>query len=176
METNKAEVLLRQFNETIENWILWLDDYTLEMLCQKPKPGSWSLGQVYVHITDDTKYFVEQMKASLASSVNWEKGKHENARVMFANNQFPDMMLDGPATDSSIAQPTDKAELLQRLRLIKEEVNSLYLSFDISGSTGKTEHPGLRFFSALEWLQFAEMHMRHHFKQKKRIDDALHEK
>ena len=27
---------------------------------------------------------------------------------------------------------------------------------------GKTKHPGLNYFTAKEWLQFAEMHLRHH--------------
>jgi hypothetical protein len=38
---------------------------------------------------------------------------------------------------------------------------------------GKTKHPGLNYFTAKEWLQFAGMHLRHHLKQKKRIDDFL---
>ena len=38
---------------------------------------------------------------------------------------------------------------------------------------GKTKHPGLGYFSAEEWLQFAEMHFRHHLRQKKRIDEFL---
>jgi hypothetical protein len=38
---------------------------------------------------------------------------------------------------------------------------------------GKTKHPGLGYFSAHEWLQFADMHFRHHLRQKKRIDDFL---
>jgi hypothetical protein len=36
---------------------------------------------------------------------------------------------------------------------------------------GKTKHPGSNYFTAKEWLQFAEIHLRHHLKQKKRIDD-----
>jgi hypothetical protein len=38
---------------------------------------------------------------------------------------------------------------------------------------GKTKHPGLHYFNADEWLQFADMHFRHHVKQKKKIDDFL---
>jgi hypothetical protein len=38
---------------------------------------------------------------------------------------------------------------------------------------GKTKHPGLGFFNANEWLQFAEMHLRHHLKQKERIEEFL---
>jgi hypothetical protein len=37
----------------------------------------------------------------------------------------------------------------------------------------ETQHPGLYHFSANEWYQFAEMHFRHHVRQKKRIDDYL---
>ena len=38
---------------------------------------------------------------------------------------------------------------------------------------GKAKHPGLNYLNASEWLQFADMHMRHHLRQKKRIDDFL---
>lgn len=54
-----GQTFLQQFNETIDKWIIALDQYTLEMLCQKPQAGSWSLGQVYVHIIDD-KLFAMQ--------------------------------------------------------------------------------------------------------------------
>jgi hypothetical protein len=52
----------------------------------------------------------------------------------------------------------------------------LCASHNLDNATGKTRHPGLLYFSALEWLRFAEMHMRHHFRQKKRIDEALFQK
>jgi hypothetical protein len=173
METNKAHAFLRQFNETIEKWIICLDDYTLEMLCQNPQTGSWSLGQVYVHIIDDTTYFIEQMKIALSNNANSEKEMHRNAKAIFSNNEFPDLLLNGPSTDASIRQPQSKDELLQSLVLIKDEINKLYATFDFSISNGKTEHPGFQFFTATEWLRFAEIHMRHHFRQKKRIDDKL---
>lgn len=173
MEPNKAHIILDRFNETIDKWIGWLDNYTLEMLCQQPQPDSWSLGQVYVHIIDDTTWFVEQMRTCLLTNTNSEKEMHEMARVMFRNNEFPDTQLTGPSTGVSMRQPENKEELEQALTSIKDKANNLYFASDPSMSTGKTQHPGFHFFSALEWLQFAEMHMRHHFRQKKRIDDIL---
>lgn len=173
METNKANTPLRQFNETIEQWIICLDNYTLEMLCQKPQIGSWSLSQVYIHIIDDTKYFVERIKTSLLNNADSEKEMHADAKAIFENNGFPDILLNGPSTNSDMRQPQSKDELLQGLISIKDEVNKLYATFDFERSNGKAEHPGLHFFNASEWLRFAEMHMRHHFRQKKRIDDKL---
>lgn len=173
MELNNANIIYQQFNETIEKWIAYLDDYTLEMLCRKPRPGSWSLGQVYIHIIDDTKFFVEQMKASPRNNINSEKEMHEDAKAIFSNNGFPDTRLNGPATNTHIRQPQSKDELRQGLLFIRDEAARWFSAFDPSTSAGKTEHPGLLFFSALEWLQFAEMHMRHHFRQKGRIDEQL---
>ena len=70
METNREIGLLQAFNETIQKWIDFLDEYTLEMLCKKPNNNSWSLGQVYTHIMDDTTWFVEQMAAAMQTQVH----------------------------------------------------------------------------------------------------------
>jgi hypothetical protein len=164
---------LDQFNQTIDCWINYLDDYSFETLVAKPIPGSWSLGQVYVHILADTPYHVEQMKAALETNNNSDEQMHANAKWMFDNNGFPEIQIDGPGTDDNTPQPLSKEMLLQQLIAIRGDVNVLYRSNDFSKSKGKTRHPGLLFFSAMEWLRFTEMHMRHHFLQKLRIDKAL---
>jgi hypothetical protein len=168
----KHHTVLRQFNDTIDGWVGSLDNYTLDMLCQKPGAGAWSLGQVYIHIITDTGWFVDRMKDCLSGVENADKEMSEDGKAMFARNAFPDMPLTNPSTDA-IRQPQSKDELAQGLRSIRAEVNGLATTFDFSTAGGKTEHPGLRWFSALEWLQFADMHMRHHLRQKKRIDATL---
>lgn len=172
METNHTTTLLRHFNESIGKWITYLNDYTLEMLCLKPREDAWSLGQVYLHIIADTTWFVEQMKAALLDNANYDKTMHEDAKAIFANNAFPDRLLENPSNDPYSRQPQSKEELLQGLLRIKHTVNALYAA-DLSTAGGKTEHPGFLFFSSLEWLQFADMHMRHHLRQKERIDEQL---
>lgn len=164
-----SEILLMRFNETIDQWIGWLEGYSYEKLCRKPRPESWSLGQMYVHIVDDTGYFVGQMREALESDLNQEKEMHADAKWMFDRGGFPDMLIEGPATNTSVPQPESKEDLLERLKRIKEDVNG----FDFGSSKGKTRHPGLLYFSAPEWLQFAEMHMRHHFRQRVRIEGWL---
>jgi len=176
METNREVILLNAFNETIQKWIEFLNDYSLEMLCQKPDDNSWSLGQVYTHITDDTAWFAEQMAAAMQTKADSDKEIHEHARIMLRNNSFPDSMIEGPVTSTYIPQPESKDEVRQKLLAIKAGVNNLYTSFDPSKTVGKTRHPGLLYFNTLDWLQFAEMHLRHHFRQKRRIDEKLFSK
>jgi hypothetical protein len=190
-QTNTVAVatLLQRFNDTVGQWIGYLDDYTLEMLQRPPRAGSWSLGQVYIHIIGDTRYFARQMKESLESRADGEKEMHPEAKTMLRNNAFPDRMIEGPATNIPIPQPDSKERLSKGLVSIRDAVNDLFTNANdaaanvtasnfsasnVAASTGKTPHPGLGYFNALEWLQFAEMHMRHHFRQKKRIDEQLY--
>lgn len=184
--------ILSAFNNTIDQWIAALDGYTLDMLYWRPGPRAWSLGQVYVHIIADTGFFVEQMDAALSSSADASGTMHANAAQMFAVNAFPDMALENPSNDPDLRQPSGVAELRDGLLRLRLAVNERCASpafwvaagagvvADASGGflggIGKTRHPGLGFFTALEWLQFAEMHMRHHFRQKARIDELLFKK
>ena len=113
------------------------------------------------------------MRAALTSDANSDKDKHDDAKVMFANNMFPAIRIEGASTNESVRQPVSKEELFDLLRAIRKEANDLAAKHDFDKSMGKTRHPGLLYFSAAEWLQFTEMHMRHHFRQKERIDKAL---
>lgn len=174
MEISNVKSLLEQFNHTIQHWIDQLDSYSIEMLRQRPQADAWSLGQVYVHIIEDTTFYLEQMKDALASqNRDAERSMRSRARIMFENNEFPDMALENPFNDINLRQPQSKDELLEALRFIKDEVNRLFDHIDITTAKGKTEHPGFAFFDAFEWLQFGEMHMRHHLRQKRRIDERL---
>lgn len=165
--------VLEQFNVTIDAWIGYLDDYTLPMLCRIPAAGSWSIGRMYIHIIEDTSWFVGQIKTALLTSDNAGKDMNDIAKLLFRNNELPDRALANPNNIPDSRQPKTKDELSKGLLSIKEEVNELCRTYDVSSARGKTLHPGFQYFNALEWLQFADMHMRHHFRQKKRIDAML---
>ncbi|NLR80638.1 DinB family protein [Chitinophaga eiseniae] len=165
--------LLQRFNDSIDQWIAFLDHYSWQQLLQSPAPGAWSLGQLYMHLIEDTTYHVEQMKAALLATGDSDKEMHPDAKTIFAQEGFPDVLIAGPATYDSVMQPVNKAALLQGLEQVKYEVQQLLSARDIMQARGKTMHPGLHFFSAAEWLQFTTMHMQHHLRQKARIDRLI---
>lgn len=171
---SRTETLRQQFNDTIGQWIGFLDRFTLAQLHQRPSEYAWSLGQVYVHLIDDTDYFVEQMIQAMASgSANSTRDMHPEARRFFAANAFPDLKLSNPYNRLDLPQPASVESLRTQLTRIRDRVNGLCEQPEFSSSTGKTAHPGLQFFSATEWLQFAEMHLRHHLHQKDRISSLF---
>lgn len=165
-------ILLENFNRTTETWLFSLDQYTMAQLLRQPIPRSWSMGQVYVHIVGETEYYISQMEEArhgvlLATGVKTPEGES-----MFAHHAFPDLALDSP-TNANMPQPASKEQLYQGLLHNRDRVNAIYSQFDPEQLQGKTRHPGLGYFSSLDWLQFADMHMRHHLRQKARIDAAL---
>lgn len=163
--------LLSGFNSSIELWIGYLNAYTLQQLQQRPAPESWSLGQVYKHLISDTGFYVEQMKAALETDKHRGAEMTSAASAMFAANRFPDQRLENPFNDINLSQPINKEQLLQQLITIKEKVHQLFRNNGHKG--GKTLHPGFQYLSAAEWLQFADMHLRHHLRQKERIDAVI---
>jgi hypothetical protein len=173
MMPDTTTALRRQFNETLQQWMLWLDDYSFETLLRKPRPGAWSLGQMYVHLLVSTEHFISQAMLAAATLDHRDEPMHEHARWMFDNNSFPPRVLEGPDNDSNTPQPGSKEEIAVRLTRIRDDINGETIAAALSASGGKTRHPGLLFFSAPEWLQFAEMHLRHHYRQRKRIEDEL---
>ncbi len=159
------------FIKTINQWLEELNKYSFDQLLQKPQPDKWSLGQVYMHLIEATSYFLKQVEVCLKTDDHSEDSMTEVAKSMFANNQFPDKMIEGPPSNAATPQPAAKQEIINGLEKLKERISAL----DHSNSTnkGKTRHPGHEYFNASEWLQYAHMHFRHHERQKGRVEVFL---
>ena len=166
-------MITEALDQTITGWIKSLDHYTLPELCNKPSPAGWSLGQVYFHLIDNTWYYLEEAKICLSSDDHSHEQALPEGTAMLTKNEFPDTIIEGPDTNIHIPQPYSKEELKNALSQIKDEITSLAVLISNSYYKGKTKHPGLGYFGAYDWLQFADMHFRHHLRQKKRIDEFL---
>jgi hypothetical protein len=166
-------MLIENFNHTINTWITALQQYNFSQLCIQPAAKNWSLGQLYIHLTDDANYYIEQIKICVSSNDNAMEEMSAFVKTIFLNNDFPDEQIEGAPAHAFIPQPGNKDELVNSLIILKNEMNEAAVLILESPFRGKTKHPGLGWFNAAEWLQFAEMHFRHHLRQKKRIDDFL---
>ncbi len=163
-----------KLNHTIDTWIDALQDCDPAYLLEKPDGESWSLGQVFMHLLNETGYYIEQMEHCLENDGNESGQMDERAKLMFANNELPDKKIKGdPESTDKITQPESKTGLLQQMLELKIQLISLCKRINDGKSAGKAKHPGLGYFDAEEWLRFADMHLRHHLRQKKRIEEAL---
>lgn len=167
-------MLIQYFNNTIDNWITELGHYEPDKLFTKPGPGNWSLGQVYMHLIEETSYYIEQMECCLTHNENSSAQMDDKAKMMFSKNEFPDEIIKGdPFISENVKQPVSKFQLQKEMQELKLKMNVIGNKIINKESTGKARHPGLGYFSAKEWFQYADMHLRHHLRQKRRIDNYL---
>jgi hypothetical protein len=161
------------FKSTIDYWIIQLDAYTFPQLLLKPSLSSWSIGQVYMHIIENTDWFFGQVRTCITCNDNADMEASRAGKIMLHKNAFPDMQLEGPPDNDLTPQPKSKEEVYNELTRQKAEIAILTEQIKTTKFNGKTKHPGLEYFNASEWFQFAEMHQRHHMRQKARIDEFL---
>ena len=161
------------FNQTIDTWIEALRYYSLEDLTVQPSPGSWSMGQLYNHLINETRYYISRIDVCISSNRNAGKEMSDEGKTMFRNNSFPNARLIGALSHSSIPQPGSKQELIEQVIALRKAVNEKAILMEKTVFNGKAKHPGLDYLNASEWIQFADMHMRHHLRQKKAIDAFL---
>jgi hypothetical protein len=164
---------MKDFNHTLDNYIKELEYSDFSSLYTKPSPSSWSLGQLYMHIIEATHHYLEEANNCLSTEENSGEEMSPNGKTIFINNEFPDELIEGPESNNDTPQPKSKEELMQKLFALREKINQTQQLISKNSSQGKTKHPGLDYFNAREWFQFAEMHLRHHERQKKRIKDFL---
>jgi hypothetical protein len=157
----------------INVWINDLTHYNFLQLSVKPSPDSWSLGQLYMHLIEATEHYVGQAEICLSNDENLPEEASYAAKKMFLHNSFPDERIPGPASNEYTPEPVSKEQIMAGFVKLKIQIDRLKISIAKNKTGGKTKHPGLNYFNANEWLQFAEMHMRHHLKQRKRIDEFL---
>lgn len=167
-------MITEELEKSISVWIAALDDYTIDKLLLKPDPESWSMGQVFMHLIEETRYYMGEIETCLLNGENANGEMIDEAKQTFANNEFPNVRVIGdPLIAAQVPQPVSISQLKTDWQSLKHDILQLAKRATASGSKGKTRHPGLGYFSALEWLQYAEMHLRHHLRQKKRLDETL---
>ncbi|MBT30720.1 MAG: hypothetical protein CMO01_13755 [Thalassobius sp.] len=163
-----------KFNQTIDYWIDELDKFTIEQLLLKPDSNSWSLGQVYEHLIEDSNWYNSQIKFSLESDTFADKEISAKAKELLKRGAFENIKIKGDAENAAkVKQPISVSQLKSDMEKLKKETNNLWLEMQNDSVIGKSEHPGFGYFNCYEWLAFSEIHMRHHMRQKENLERFL---
>lgn len=168
----RLEEIKKDFLDDLNRWLKIVDDYKLSELQKQPEPNQWSIGQVINHIIAVTDLYFSQARKALADTQNIQKSKSATSTEWFAANSFADERFKSP-DDTEPSQPKSINELVHNVERLKSDVLDMADALSRSTSKGKSKHPGHQFLTAHEWFQFAEMHCRHHFRQKERIENTL---
>lgn len=171
-----ANMAIENFNKTIDIWMSGLDSLTLTQLLVKPDDTSWSLGQVYGHLIEETNWYNGQIEISLYEIENANIPTILKAQKLFKDGSFPNERIHGdPLVAKNVKQPISVDQLKSDLEKLKSCTNEIWNKMKKASSYGKSKHPGMGYLNCFEWLQYSEMHMKHHLRQKKTIEIFLKE-
>ncbi|RZL45986.1 MAG: hypothetical protein EOP00_16420 [Pedobacter sp.] len=138
-----------------------------------PPIGGWSYSEVYSHIFD----------ASLLSLIalnNCIKGEGEikpthfgTKVVLFFGALPPGKKYKVP---KRLVDRVKKINLMAAQQFITDfelQLLKIHPLIDNANPKIKTKHPRLGYLNAKQWLRFIEIHLKHHLKQLKRIENSF---
>jgi hypothetical protein len=155
---------------TIDQCLRALEKYSLPRLLMKYDPKKWSLGQMFLHIVESTDFFLDNVGTCLGVMKDAGEPTTERAQRVFAANELPDIEIVGPASNDRTPQPESIESLREGLTKLKLRAEQVKYNLEGDPPSGKVKHPGLGFFNAGEWYQFADIHIRHHLRQLPRME------
>ncbi|TYS48522.1 DinB family protein [Bacillus infantis] len=151
-----------------------LGKYTLEQLRQIPAEGVWSLAQMYDHVIVVADEYLDEAEACANAEPVQGRGKTEFGEKLFREGGFPPVKIRLP---DEMNQPPDNsgtsASLLERLENLEKRIEVSRQTLHKIHPSLKREHGGFGWLSAKEWHQLAEMHFRHHLRQKGELEERL---
>src|SRR5688572_24933967 len=161
--------VLKEFQEIIKEYNQILLRHNISQLQQQADAISWSLGQVFFHLSNETfNYGFLQIDKCLSSNRNKNGAKTEEGEVFYRRGGFDDVRIKSP---SNMAPPVKftKKELRTILQKAQSEMKSYAKRIPVAKFNGKAKHPGFGHLTASEWYFFITKHWLHHLGQISRI-------
>lgn len=168
--------IFSQFESFAQQWINELDRYTEEQFLRKPSEDEWSLGQVYVHLIQSTKFF--HLKQIELCATNRGTIKHGGKKIpgiiTYTIGMIPPRRIKVPPSPQyTPKQPSNKEEVAALLHDVIPIMKNAIQHVEKASLSQKIKHPGLGYLNAREWYQLIAMHYHHHLRQKSRLDKFL---
>jgi hypothetical protein len=165
--------VFKEFQQIAKAYNQLLTRHSAAHLKQKPDALSWSLGQVFFHLSNETfNYGFLQVDKCLTSNRNKNGSKTEEGEIFYKRGGFDNVRIKSPTKMEPTLNFT-KDELRTIIRKAESEMKGYARKISDSSFQGKAKHPGLGFLSASEWYFFITKHWLHHLRQVNRIEKFL---
>ena len=164
------------FKKRSEKWYLDLQNYSSQQLYYKPSSDQWCLAELYDHIIRvTTTYQIPNFYRCIGLDI--EKGKPKNgiAYLIFNANIIPYRTIKMESFPSNIVSDftpeiLEREVLEQKFKNFIEQIIAKEPLLKQSNKKVKHNHPFFGMINAREWFSLVEIHIRHHERQKKRLE------
>lgn len=168
---------MKPTKKTAEQLIQDAKGYSKEEFGTKPGENFWSLGQVYRHIALVTHQCLANIDLCTA-----QQGKNKKTALgpaLFSwMGSFPPVKIRVKKIQEGVEHLYTPAEtsIEEAIQLLQASIEQMELYLPMAEAAPqhqRIKHWAGGWFTARQWYQSAEMHIRHHLRQKKRIDAFL---
>ncbi|MDQ0194393.1 DinB family protein [Paenibacillus wynnii] len=174
---NNTKEYLQRFEDTVNIYLQDLEAYNMEQLLLKPQEDKWSLGQMYLHLIQSAQYMTfRNIEACRVMDATPEiaEVKSDAGAAVFEKGGFPPISIQVPASkEYTPLQPESKEQLIEGLNEVIQTMREIEPLLDSIPTNRTRPHPRFGALNAKEWFCMIEMHYRHHFLQKKRLEEFL---
>lgn len=140
---------------------------------REPPIGGWSYSEVYTHIFDSSLLSLMAMNNCIKGEGK-EKSTHFIVKmILFFGSLPPGRKYKAP---SKIAVRVKKISIAAARQFITDfelQLAQIYPKMQNANPKMKTKHPVIGYLNTKQWLRFIEIHLNHHYKQLKRIENSF---
>jgi hypothetical protein len=138
-----------------------------------PPIGGWSYSEVYSHIFDASILSLKAMESCLEG-----KGKRHSTAflvkvILFLGFLPPGKKYKAPEMLEKRVKKVSKPEAEELMRRFSQQLERDYKEMEKARPDIKVPHPRFGFLNAKQWLRMIEIHLKHHLKQMKRIENSF---
>ena len=160
--------------QLLNGFIADLQTYPDNKLREIPSDGSWSLGQMYQHLIEVSLEYLENAEACKKAAADPNLEKSDGGKALFERGGFPPIKIKLPdLPGNSPSNSRTKQELLQGLLEVEKRMEQQEKSAAETNPACKQRHGGFGWLNAKEWYVLVDMHLRHHLRQKKEIEQKI---
>ncbi|WP_432708774.1 DinB family protein [Pedobacter sp.] len=140
---------------------------------QAPPQGGWSASEVYDHIFDASLLSLIALNECLEGRGSNRPTPFVTKLILFFGAFPPGIRFKTPEMLEGRVKVITKAEATALIKQFTEALEATRVKSAKANPKVKSKHPRLGYLNASQWLRFIGIHLRHHLKQLKRVDNQL---
>ena len=170
MNTNKVFSSLHKIAVAYKAELDRIDDALFQLV---PPISGWSYSEVYAHIWDASLLTLDTMEDCLNGKGKRNKPSAFVTKLILLFGTFPPGRYKTPSVLNGRVKLITKTEARALISVFINRLDADVESMNRAQDNIKTLHPKLGYLNASQWLRFIEIHLKHHYKQLKRIEKSF---
>lgn len=170
MHTNKVYRSIIKATNTYQAQLLKMNEEDFQL---SPPMGGWSYSEVYSHIFDSSLLSVMALNNCLKGEGEYKATLFGVKLVLFFGSFPPGQKYKVPQRLAERVKKIGTTAAQQLLTDFELQLGKTYPQLNQANPKVKVKHPRLGYLNAKQWFRFIEIHLKHHLKQLKRIENSF---